>query len=342
MTRPVVTVVMPAHNERIPLRRVVADVIGALTHWPHEVILVDDGSSDGTWAEILAIRSEMPGVHGIRLTRNFGHQAALSAGLRAAKGAAVVTMDADGQHPPNLLPVLIGLWEQGQVVVQTVRQPSADEGWLKELTSKLFYTIWSTLSGVDIVRGAADFRLVDRRVLDTVLGMGGSLTFLRGLIHWLGFDIHYVPFEARPRLGGKPAYTWRRMLAFSVDGLTAVSVVPLRIAMALGIAVSAVSFTYLCYVMLTWLYSDRVVSGWASTAGLVALIGGIQLFTIGVLGEYVGRIFLRTTDRPEFVVAESTELTETSSIRPRAIRGKVLQSAAWRPVEDTVNVGTNS
>jgi dolichol-phosphate mannosyltransferase len=157
---------------------------------------------------------------------------------------------------------------------------------------------------VPITRGTADFRLIDRSVLESVLATGGSMIFLRGLIPWLGYPISYVSFEARPRLGGRPGYTWRRMLAFSLDGLLAFSVVPLRLAMALGLSMALVSFVYLCYVVFIWFYSLRVVSGWASTAGLVALVGGIQLFTIGVLGEYVGRIFLRTTDRPQFVVAE--------------------------------------
>jgi polyisoprenyl-phosphate glycosyltransferase len=309
ITRPTVSVVMPAHNERLALRRVVREVHRALGGWPHEIIVVDDGSSDGTWKEIHAIRQEIPHVHGIRLTRNFGHQAALAAGLRAARGTAVITMDADGQHPPDLLPSLIRLWEEGTPVVQTVRLESHHEGRLKATTSRLFYRVWSALSGVTMVRGASDFRLVDRKVVDVVLGMGGSHVFLRGLITWLGFEVRYLPFHVRPRLEGQPAYTWRKMLRFSLDGLTAFSVVPLRFAMALGIAVSAASFTYLCYVVLTWLYSNRVVSGWASTAGLVALVGGIQLFTIGVLGEYVGRIFLRTTDRPQFVVGDSTVRT---------------------------------
>ena len=306
ITRPVVSVVMPAHNERPALRRVVRDVSRALAGWSHEVIVVDDGSSDDTWTEILAIRQDIPSVQGIRFTRNFGHQAALAAGLRAAKGAAIITMDADGQHPADLLPTLMRLWEEGRMVVQTVRLASHRERWLKATTSRLFYRVWSALSGVKMVRGASDFRLVDRQVLDVVLGIGGSHTFLRGLVTWLGFEVHYLPFQVRPRLEGQPAYTWRKMLALSLDGPTAFSVVPLRFAMALGVAVSAASFVYLCYVVLTWLYSNRVVSGWASTAGLVALGGGIQLFTIGVLGEYIGRIFLRTTDRPQFVVGEST------------------------------------
>jgi dolichol-phosphate mannosyltransferase len=227
-------------------------------------------------------------------------------------------MDADGEHPPALLPVLVERWERGALVVQTVRLPSGHEGRLKRMTSRWFYAVWSALSGVQLVRGAADFRLVDRRVLDRLLDAGGSLTFLRGLIHWLGFDIEYVPFKAGRRTGGRPAYTWRRMIALSVEGLTAFSVVPLRIAMALGIAVSALSLAYLCYVMLMWLTSNRVVPGWASTAGLVALVGGIQLLTIGVLGEYVGRVFLKTTERPQFVVSESTMEAEGSCARPGA------------------------
>ena len=307
ITRPVVSIVMPAHNERLSLRRVVRDVSRALAGWSHEIIVVDDGSSDGTWTEVLGILQDIPNVHGIRLTRNFGHQAALAAGLRAARGAAIITMDADGQHPPDLLPTLIRLWEQGRTVVQTVRLASGQERWLKATTSRLFYRVWSALSGVKMVRGASDFRLVDRKVLDVVLGIGGSHTFLRGLVTWLGFEVHYLPFHVRPRLEGRPAYTWRKMLALSLDGFTAFSVVPLRFAMAVGVAVSATSFAYLCYVVFTWLFSNRVVSGWASTAGLVAFVGGIQLFTIGVMGEYVGRIFLRTTDRPQFVVSESTD-----------------------------------
>jgi dolichol-phosphate mannosyltransferase len=299
-----VSVVIPAHNERESLRHVVAAVRSALGSRTHEIVLVDDGSSDGTWDEIRALKNEWAEVRAIRFTRNFGHQAALAAGLRAAQGAAVVTMDADGQHPPALLPVFLGQWEEGCPVVQGVRTTSDGESWLKRASSELFYRCWSALSGVPIVRGTADFRLVDRTVLEAVLSSGGSLIFLRGLIPWLGYPISFVPFEAAPRFAGRPAYTWRRMLRFSLDGLLAFSVVPLRLAMAVGVTMALVSFLYLCYVVFIWFYSSRVVAGWASTAGLVALVGGIQLFTIGVLGEYVGRIFLRTTDRPQFVIAE--------------------------------------
>lgn len=302
---PLVSVVMPAHDEERAISQVVVEVIRHLAAWTHEVIVVDDGSTDRTWAEIVALCACYPGVRGIRLTRNFGHQAALVAGLASARGAAVITMDADGQHPPELLPTLVQSWQDGYRVVQTVRHASPDEGWFKKKTSHLFYRVWSTLSGIPMIRGVADFRLMDRAVVDTVLASEGSLTFLRGLINWLGYETRYVTFEADRRIGGAPSYTWRKMLALSLDGLTSFSVVPLRIATALGVSVSAIAFVYLSYVLFIWLYSDRVVTGWASTAGLIAFVGGIQLFTIGVLGEYVGRIFLRSMDRPGFVLAET-------------------------------------
>jgi glycosyltransferase involved in cell wall biosynthesis len=299
-----VSVVMPAHNEEGSLQRVVADVSRNIRAWSHEIIIVDDGSADGTWAVIQALKRELPQVRGIRLTRNFGHQAALVAGLRAATGSGVIMMDADGQHPPDVIPAFIDAWQQGGRVVQGVRVSTRDESWLKRKTSDAFYRIWSALSGVRIVRGTADFRLLDRRAVDIVLRNSGSLVFLRGLIPWLGYEVSYVRFEAKRRFAGKTSYSLARMIRLSVDGLTAFSVVPLRLAIALGISISALSIAYLVYVIFIWFYSSRVVSGWASVASLVALVGGIQLFTIGVLGEYVGRIFLRTVDRPLFVVAE--------------------------------------
>jgi glycosyltransferase involved in cell wall biosynthesis len=325
--RPTVSVVTPAYNEAASLRHVVVEIRSALREWTHEIIVVDDGSSDRTWEVIRALNAEWPAVHGVRLTRNFGHQAALVAGLKVASGAAVIMMDSDGQHPPHLLPTFVRRWEEGDPIVQAVRTASSGEGRLKRVTSKLFYRLWSVLSGVPIVAGAADFRLLDRRVVDTLLASGGSLMFLRGLIPWLGYRASRVPFEAKARLAGQSAYTWRRMFRLSLDGLMAFSVVPLRLAMALGISMSAVSFLYLCYIVVVWAFSSRVISGWASTAGLVALVGGIQLFTIGVLGEYVGRIFLRATDRPQFVVADAL-IGSTSNLGRRPPDQRF--TAVWR------------
>jgi dolichol-phosphate mannosyltransferase len=303
---PVVSVVIPAYNERGTLPIVVPRVSAALEGLAHEIVLIDDGSTDGTWTTIHELREQHPSVRGIRFTRNFGHQAALAAGLRAARGGAVIMMDADGQHPPELLAEFVRLWREGHRIVQAVRTSDGTEPFVKRVSSNTFYRVWSALSGVPIVRGSADFRLLDRAVLDTVLASRGSLVFLRGLLPWLGYDTALVYFTAPGRIAGNSGYTWRRMVRFSADALTSFSVVPLRVAIGLGVLMSLLSFLYLGYILLIVAFSDSVVSGWASTAGLVALVGGIQLFTIGVLGEYVGRIFLRTTDRPEFVVAETT------------------------------------
>jgi polyisoprenyl-phosphate glycosyltransferase len=308
-----ISVVIPAHNEQESLPRLVPEVCSVLTKWSYEIVIVDDGSFDGTWEVIGRLRVANPHVRGVRLTRNFGHQAALVAGLRKATGAAVIMMDADGQHPAGLLRNFVEVWQGGSPIVQAVRVSSADESWLKRRTSAMFYGVWSRLSGVPIVRGAADFRLIDRGPLDVLLASSGSLVFLRGLIPWLGYDISYLSFDAAARLEGTSKYTWRRMLRFSIDGLMAFSVVPLRLAMAIGVTMAGVSFVYLCYVVVIALFSSRAVAGWGSTAGLIALVGGIQLFTIGVLGEYVGRIFLRTTDRPQFVIAEETVAGELVS-----------------------------
>ena len=300
-----VSVVIPAYNERGALPSVVSQVTTTLQGIDHEIVLVDDGSADDTWVVIQTLKRDYPSIRGIRFTRNFGHQAALAAGLREARGSAVIMMDADGQHPPSALGEFVRLWTEGHRIVQGVRRSDGTEGFFKRVSSGLFYRVWSILSGVPIVRGTADFRLLDRRVLETVLASNGSLIFLRGLLPWLGYETAYVPFTAARRIAGTPAYTWVRMLRFSADALTSFSVIPLKLAMGLGLVMSIVSFLYLGYILFMVAFSDRVVSGWASTAGLVALVGGIQLFTIGVLGEYIGRIFLRATDRPAFVVAET-------------------------------------
>ena len=328
MTRPQVSVVMPAHNESASLALVVESVSAALAGRTHEILVIDDGSSDETWPTVKEINQRVPTVGGLRFTRNFGHQAALAAGLKSARGAAIVMMDSDGQHPPELLPAMLRLWDEGHTVVQTVRAESREEGWLKRMTSRGFYHLWSALSGVHVRRGTADFRLIDRRVLDSALASGGSLSYLRGLIPWLGFPVTYLPFEAARRVGGRPAYTWRRSLRLGLDGVTGFSVVPLRLAIGLGVLVSGVAFVYLCYVFGIWLLSDRVVSGWASTAGLVALIGGIQLLTIGVLGEYVGRIFMRTTDRPQFVVSDELPIQPRNSDVARDALGFTTSEAS--------------
>lgn len=303
---PVLSVVLPAHNEQDALPVMVAAIAASLQQWSHHIIVVDDGSTDGTWRVVEELRSKYD-VRGIRFTRNFGHQAAILAGLLAARGDAVVMMDADGQHPPELLPAFVEQWRGGSQVVQGIRRRDASAGAFKRWASAAFYRVIRLLAGVDIHPGSADFRLLARPVLEHVLGSAGPLLFLRGLIPWLGYETSYVPFDAGRRIGGKTSYTLRRMLRLSVDGLLGFSIVPLRLAVALGFLISGASFVYLAYVLWIRLTAGNVVPGWASMTGLLSLLGGIQLLTLGVLGEYVGRLFLSTMKRPSYVIRDQSD-----------------------------------
>jgi polyisoprenyl-phosphate glycosyltransferase len=297
-----VSVVVPAFNEAESLPVVVPAIVAAVGPPLLEVILVDDGSTDETWARIEELRSTFPVVIGVRLTRNFGHQAAILAGLTEARGEAVVMMDADGQHPPAVIGALLEQWQKGFHVVQGVRTETEGEGWLKRTTSSAFYRMLSSLGGPPVPAGSADFRLLSRAALDALLASVGPLIFLRGLIPWLGFPAAYVPFKAERRARGLTKYTWFRMIRFSMHGILSFTTVPLRVATLLGLAVAAFSFLYLVVVLSVWLTSAAVVPGWASVMGLLSLLGGIQLVTIGLLGEYIGRVFVAQLKRPHFVV----------------------------------------
>jgi polyisoprenyl-phosphate glycosyltransferase len=302
--RPALSVIVPSHDEAVALPVVVPAIVRALAGTPHEIILIDDGSSDDTWSTIAHLCRTVPQVVGVRLTRNFGHQAAILAGLHAASGDAVLMMDADGQHPPESIPDFVKEWRRGAVVVQGVRTETEGEGALKRWTSRMFYRCLATVGGPEIPIGSADFRLLARPVVDSVLASVGPLLFLRGLIPWLGYPVTQVPFKAPKRIGGETSYTWSRMIRFSLHGLLSFTTIPLRLATALGLVVAAFSFAYLLLVLFVWLSSVAVVPGWASVMGLLSLLGGIQLITIGVVGEYLGRVFVAQLNRPHFVVRE--------------------------------------
>jgi dolichol-phosphate mannosyltransferase len=311
-----VSIVLPTQDEEAALPLVVPAVLAAAAPHHVELVVIDDGSRDGTWNVIQRLAGAHPGVTGIRFTRNFGHQAAILAGLVAARGDAVIVMDADGQHPPALIRTMLERWRDGYQVVQGIRTPDSERG-LKGFFSRLFYRVLHSLSGVDVPAGSADFRLLGRPVVDTVLRSAGHLLFLRGLVPYLGYETAYVPFAAPPRVAGRSSYTWRKMVRLSLDGLLSFSVVPLRMAIAVGFVVSLVSFAYLIYTLVIWWTVSGVVHGWASTVGMLSLLGGIQLVTLGVVGEYLGRLFLSSLNRPTFVVREQTGVGDrTRSIAP--------------------------
>lgn len=305
MTQRTVSVVIAAHNEAAALPALIADVLGTLGECEVEpaVFVVDDGSTDTTAQAVLDIRATDPRVHLIKLSRNFGHQAALIAGLRTAPGDAVICMDGDGQHPTRVLPDLLERWKGGADVVHTVRVDSADVGRTKRLSGRLFYLTFRSLTGLDLRDGMADFRLLSRRAVEASLTVVGHRPFLRGAAVWIGFPQATVPYEARTRAEGKSSYSLKKMARFARDGIVGFSARPLWILSALGLAGSLIAFLIAAYAIVVKLVSEQAVPGWASTLGFLALLQGLIFMLLGAFGLYMGAIFAEVLKRPTFIVA---------------------------------------
>lgn len=313
MTGPSVTprkhlaIVVPAYNEEgnvALLRDRIAEVLSPLDRYSWSLLFVDDGSRDGTLAALRALAASDPRVRYLSFSRNFGHQAALKAGLDAADGDAVISMDADLQHPPELIPRLIELWEQGSEIVYTVRQDTADVGAFKRATSRLFYRLFNALSGLELDPGAADFRLLDRKVVEAVKRIPESGLFLRGMIHWVGFRQVAVPYQVGTRHSGSSKYTFSKMLRLASDGVLSFSTKPLRLASLAGCFVSGLSGLYALYAVAMHFFNRNTISGWTSLLISVLFLGGIQLLSIGLLGEYLGRVLMESKRRPHYLISE--------------------------------------
>jgi dolichol-phosphate mannosyltransferase len=270
------------------------------TRW--EVILVDDGSLDATYARAVELHRSDPRFKVVRLSRNFGHQVALSAGLDLAAGDAVVTMDGDLQHPPEVIPELVDRWRGGAEVVYGVMVERQGESRLKDTTARAFYRALTRLTDIDVPPAAGDFRLVDRAALDAVRSMRESNRYLRGMFSWVGFDQDGVPYASPPRTAGRSKYTFGRMLRLATDAIVSFSDRPLRLALNLGFVVSAVSILFGVSAVVSKLAGLEVVAGWTSVMILVGFVGGVQLIVLGIIGEYVGRISDEVKRRPLYIV----------------------------------------
>ncbi len=302
---PEVSIVVPCCEEAENVPQLYAELLDVMRTFGHpwEVIFIDDGSRDATWETISALHQRDNRVAGLRLSRNFGHQNALLAGMLQARGRAVITMDADLQHPPQVIPRLIDEWKKGSKVVHTIRIDSKDLSSAKRLTSQWFYRAFSSLSGVRMEPGMADFRLLDGQVVNNLLRLPEQGMFLRGLVHWVGYPSSRVTFQARERASGRSKYTFWRMLQFAWNGVTSFSVVPLRLGVLLGFLTSIVAFGELIYAIYMKA-TGRTVPGWASAVGVVSLLFGILFVLIGITGEYVGRILIEVRSRPRFLISE--------------------------------------
>ncbi len=269
-----------------------------------EIIFVDDGSTDNTWNDINSLHNEDPRVRGVRLSRNFGHQHALLAGLNNAVGDAVISMDADLQHPPEVITLLVDEWRKGYKIVKTVRIDEQNISAFKKVTSKLYYRLFSYLSGVDIQSGMADFRLLDRQALDDILQFKEEGLFLRGIVQWVGYPSSIIKFNCRSRLSGQTKYTLRKMLKFAWHGISSFSLVPLRIGILIGLISSSLAFVSVFYAIISKLVMGSAVPGWASSVAIISFLFGVLFVFLAILGEYLGRIMEEVRGRPRFIVSE--------------------------------------
>lgn len=306
---PLVSIVVPAFNEEenIPvLAAKVDEVFKSLGKYEYELIFVDDGSKDDSMRVLKELRAQNPSVHYLSFSRNFGHQSALRCGLVHARGQCVISMDADLQHPPAMLPQFLDYWEQGYEVIYTQRIEDKTLPFFKRKMSSLFYKIIDKLSEVTLEEGTADFRLLDAKVVKVLKEMKENGLFLRGMISWIGFKQQKIAYMPDKRFAGTTKYSFSKMLKLAIMGITAFSVKPLQLALVAGMVISAFAFVYAMYAICMYIFTNETVPGWTSVLVSVLLIGGLQLVTLGVLGEYIGRLFMQAKYRPDFIVRESS------------------------------------
>jgi dolichol-phosphate mannosyltransferase len=326
MTKRIISIVVPVFEEAESLPALHGGIAAAMQEvadFGYELLLVDDGSRDESWDVIASLHEHDPRVKGVRLSRNFGHQAAVTAGYRYATGDAVITMDADLQHPPELLSQMVQKWRSGYDVVSMVRDPSQHQGLLKSLSSKLFYRFINALSVTKIKDGVADFRLLDRRVVKQLNALKERGRFVRGMISWVGFsetEIHYTP---RPRFAGRTKYSVGKMLNLAVDAISSFSTAPLRMAFLAGLAVNLVCLALMGYAVFNKLNENKDLTEWASTFITMLFLSGLQMLMIGVIGMYVGKIFEEVKQRPVYVTEEELGIT----LRPRRSRSRPAPKA---------------
>jgi polyisoprenyl-phosphate glycosyltransferase len=315
------SIVAPAYDESGALPTFIKRTTAVLDHLglSSELILVDDGSTDATWAIIESAAEADPRVRGVRLARNFGHQLALTAGLAEADGEAVITMDADLQHPPEIIPDLIAAASRGYDVVYAVRSMDDAAGPFKRTSAKLFYFLLNRLTSLELPEGAADFRYMSRRVVNALLSMPERHRFLRGMTRWVGFQQTFVPYGRRDREAGFSKYGMAKMVMLAWDAVTSFSAVPLRLAGILGFVVSSLGFLYLAYAIGIHVFTRSTVSGWTSVTAAVLVLGGVQLICLGIFGQYLGRMYDDVKARPLFVVADRTNDAGVDGGAPAAI-----------------------
>ena len=298
---------LPAMHARLSR---VLDAMGL----PAQVVYVDDGSRDATWQVLGAIAADDPRVRLLRLSRNFGKELALTAGLDHVDADAVVVLDADGQDPPELLPEFVARWREGHDVVYGTRASRDGESWLKRATASAFYRTINRVSNTGIPADTGDFRLMSRRVVESLRGLRERQRFMKGLFAWVGFPNTAIAYRREARIAGRSKFNYWRLWNFALEGITGFSTAPLRVATYVGLGTALLAFGYGMWIIAKTLAWGDPVQGWPTMMAVVLFLGGVQLMALGVIGEYLGRLYLEAKQRPLYLVRERRE----PGLRPEA------------------------
>lgn len=301
-----ISVVVPLYNEEPNIDYLFERLEGVLKRFntTYEIVCVNDGSKDNTLNCLVEHHYRNPAIKVVNLSRNFGKEIALTAGLDHARGAAVVPIDADLQDPPELIEELVAKWREGYDVVYATRRSRRGETWFKRFTAKSFYQVIDNISGVPIPRNTGDFRLLDRRVVDAIKQVPERTRFMKGLFAWVGYKQTSVLFDREPRLKGATKWNYWRLWNFAIDGITSFSLLPLKVWGYLGLIISSLSFIYATFLIIRTLIFGIDWPGYASIMVAVLFMGGIQLLTLGIIGEYLGRVYEEVKGRPLYLVRE--------------------------------------
>lgn len=303
--------IVPVFNEEAGIAEFVAALTKTLKKlgYAHEILLVDDGSTDNTAVIIQRLRSRFTLRH-IRFSRNFGKENAISAGLDHAQGDAVILLDADFQHPLELLSQFIAKWEEGYEMVYAVRQSRTNESWLKRICAKAFYQLTSRINRINIPANAGDFRLLDRKIVNALQKLPERNRFMKGLYSWVGFKQIAIPFEVQPRKSGNSQWSFYSLLDLAITGITSFTAFPLRMIALGGISVATLAILYGIWIILSTLIFGKETPGWATIVTTISFFGGLQLFALGVVGEYIGRVFDEVKHRPHYIIDEEASFDD--------------------------------
>ncbi len=302
-----VSVIIPVFNEEGCLSIVAERVVKVIESYSdYEVLFVDDGSRDNTLAILKELHSVNPKVNFLSFSRNFGHQNALRAGMQHAGGDCIISLDGDLQHPPELITELINKWKDGYDIVYTVRKDERRVPFFKRITARIFYKVMNAISDINFEQGEADFRLLDRNAATELNKLHENAIFFRGMIKWLGFNQTGIEYFPDKRIWGNSKYSRKKMISLAISGVTSFSIKPLRISTIIGISIAILSLIYGFYALYIKFFTYNTIEGWTSVFFMVTFIGGIQLIIIGILGEYIGNIFIESKKRPQYIIKEDS------------------------------------